>query len=491
MKLKIFRSLIVLSILAFSTLPVVSQAKPAGKVNQSPQVTPPNTAGNVINTYMPLVNRGRPAPPNVGPASIGSEMYGGQDPTIMSRARGAKIRWTRVSGLDWKAIEPVRTNPPTYNWSSVDEASIQAMTANEIKVIAMVRYAPSWAQKYPGVSCGPIAENALDAFAQFMSAAVTKYSKAPYGIHYWEIGNEPDVDYTLVAPNSEFGCWGDENDAYYGGGYFAMMLEKVYPAIKAADPSATVMPGGLLLDCDPTHPPAGKTCKPANFLEGILRNNGKMNGGNYFDMVSFHGYPVYNGTMQLDEHYPSWESRGGVVLGKANFIREILAKYNVSKPLFHSEGSLTCPEYFTNVCNPPGQDFYEAQADYVVWLYIRNWAADIKMTTWFQFIDGWRYDGLLDSAWNPKPSYNALRFLTTELGLMSYNKQITTYAPLRTYEFTSSSKKIWVIWSPDEQSHPFALPVGTLNVYDKYGSSITPVNNEISIESPVYVEITP
>jgi len=216
-----------------------------------------------------------------------------------------------------------------------------------------------------------------------------------------------------------------------------------------------------------------------------------MNGGNYFDMVSFHGYPVYNGTMQLDEHYPSWEPRGGVVLGKANFIREILAKYNVSKPLFHSEGSLTCPEYFTNVCNPPGQDFYEAQADYVVWLYIRNWAADIKMTTWFQFIDGWRYDGLLDSAWNPKPSYNALRFLTTELGLMSYNKQITTYAPLRTYEFTSSSKKIWVIWSPDEQSHPFALPVGTLNVYDKYGSSITPVNNEISIESPVYVEITP
>jgi len=485
MKLKLLLSVIALSVLAFSTLPVVGQAKQVGEVLQSPKLTKPYAVDTLINNYMPLVRRGRQAP-----ASIGSEMYGGQDATVMSRARGANIRWTRISGLNWKAIEPVRTNPPTYNWSSVDEASIKAMTANEIEVIAMVRWTPDWAQKYPGISCGPVAQDALDAFAQFMSAAVSRYSKAPYSIHYWEIGNEPDIDHLLVGPDNEFGCWGEESDPYYGGGYFATMLEKVYPAIKAADPSATVIPGGLLLDCDPTNPPEGKTCLPAYFLEGILRNNGKMNGGNYFDMVSFHGYPFYNGTLQMDEHFPSWEARGGVVLGKANFIREVLAKYNVSKPLFHSEGSLTCPE-FESVCNPPGGDFYEAQADFVVWMYIRNIADGIKITTWFQFIDGWRYDGLLYSNLNPKLSYNALQFLTTEIGIANYTQQITTYTPLRTYEFVSTSKKIWVMWSPDEQTHPFNLPVRTLNVFDKYGADVTPVNNVITIKSPVYVEIAP
>ncbi len=91
------------------------------------------------------------------------------------------------------------------------------------------------------------------------------------------------------AVYSVFGCWGNPNDPYYGGGYYAELLKRAYPAAKAANPQAIVMNGGLLLDCDPRYPPPGKDCLPAQFLEGMLRNQGAA----YFDILAFHGYPYY------------------------------------------------------------------------------------------------------------------------------------------------------------------------------------------------------
>ena len=34
---------------------------------------------------------------------------------------------------------------------------------------------------------------------------------------------------------------------------------------------------------------------------------------------------------------PNWGARGGVVLGKINFLKEVLQKYGVEKPLFLTE----------------------------------------------------------------------------------------------------------------------------------------------------------
>ncbi len=335
-----------------------------------------------------------------------------------------------------------------------------------------------------------------------MSAVVQRYSKSPYNIHYWEMGNEPDVG---PLPDNQygpsvFGCWGDNNDSqYFGGGYYGKMLETVYPVIKSADSTAQVIIGGLLMNCDPTTaPPAGTPdCLSSNFLEGILVNNGKYNGANYFDIVSYHGYPTYNGTLLVDESFSNWGPRGGVAVGKANFIKELLAKYGVSKPIFHSEGALLCPEsdYYKTWCNPTGSGptsaFFQAQADYVVWLYIRDWANGMWATSWYQFEGpGWRYSGLLDANQNPKPAYNALQFMTNELSSSKYIQQIYNYSNVRVYEFSNSSKRIWVMWSPDDQNHTINLPAGTIKVLDKYGNIITPSNNQITVKSPVYVEIT-
>jgi hypothetical protein len=437
----------------------------------------------MISIYLPFAVRSFPPPP----PTVGVQVVSNINSQNLPLAVAAGVYWLRFDVFRWDEIEPVRTNPPTYHWETVDEASLRNAAAGGLQVIAAIKSTPSWAQKVPGSFCGPVKEDSLDEFAQFVAALVRRYSAPPYNVRYWELGNEPDIDPSLVAPDSVFGCWGDEAQPYYGGGYYATMLKAVYPAIKAVDPRAQVLIGGLLLNCDPTHPPQGQDCKPSKFLEGILRNGG----GDYFDIVSFHGYPQYNGSLQLDEHFASWEYRGGVVLGKIDFLQSVLATYGLKKPLFHTEGSLLCPE-FDSRCNPPTSAFYEAQADYVVWLYVRNWAEGLMGTIWYQFEGpGWRYNSLLDANQNPKPAYRALTFLTTELANAYYRQPVSQYPDLRAYEFGAPGKRIWVLWAADEQSHTIDLPVGTLRVYDKYGADITPAGSTMSVSSPVYVELSP
>lgn len=486
---KIFTLLTLLVSLSLMGLSNLSRTglNPSGTANNQPLQPEVPLAENTV--YLPLINKAK-----ITPSLIGAEIhYSGLYPEMINKAKDANIKWARISAIKWIDIEPVRTNPPSYNWSAVNENHLIGVTNAGIKIMAIVRWAPQWAQKYPPYACGAIREDALDAFAQFMTEAVKRYSKLPYDIHYWEIGNEPDSPPLPGDPQGWFGCWGDMNDPlYFGGGYYAKMLEKVYPAIKAADPTAKVVIGGLLLDCDPTNPPPGKDCRSSNFLEGIFVNNGKYNGANYFDIVNYHALPGYDGTLLVDENFPAWAARGGLSLGKADFLREVMAKYGVSKPIFHSEGSLICPET-NSVCQPtPGADFFEAQADYVVWLYVRDWADGIAMTSWYEFEgEGWRYDSLLDGNGQPKPSYNALKFLTNELSGASFQKQIFDYAPLRTYQFASLSKIIWVMWSPDGNTYPFSLPPGAMKVLDKYGNQVSVASNQIMIKSPVYIEIQP
>ncbi len=173
------------------------------------------------------------------------------------RAAAARANWVRQSGFLWSEIEPT---PGAREWSRVAglEADLQALAAQGLTAIAVVQSTPAWAQQIPGHSCGAIKPEALDAFAGFMRDLVARYSAPPYNIRYWEIWNEEDVDPSMVGPTSGFGCWGNATDPYYGGGAYAEMLKRVYPAIKQANPSAQVLLGGMLLDCDADHPLKGR-----------------------------------------------------------------------------------------------------------------------------------------------------------------------------------------------------------------------------------------
>lgn len=432
-----------------------------------------------ITALLPLVTKGYPPPLPV----FGVQMRAINETYGLSKAVDANVHWVRYQAFEWDRIEPARTDPPTYNWSIVDGTSLRNAYQNGMTVIAIIQYTPGWAQKYSGSICGPIRADQLDEYAQFLSALVTRYKDPPYNVKYWELGNEPDAP--VSKDRNVFGCWGEEGDRYYGGAYYGQMLRYAYPAIKAADPQAQVLIGGLLLDCDPTQPPPGKDCASARFLEGIL----SVGGGDFFDIVSFHGYALYDGTPDPDERHPYWSHRGGVVLGKADYLRDVLNAYGEDKPLINTEGSLICPAENLVHCNPPSAAFYRDQAEYAVLLYVRNWASDIMATIWYQFDGpGWRYSGMLDSSQNPKPVYHAFRFLTEELGDAWYEGKVTRYPQIKGYSFGAPSKQVWVLVPPDATTWAIDLPGDVTHVYNAFGQDITPTGSSILFDGPIYVE---
>jgi hypothetical protein len=460
-----------------TNLTAMAQA-PAG-----PAVAPVVTQEQTSMVFLPSAQLEYPRLPT----EFGVQVHDFSLPKVFDLARSTGTYWVRYNAFLWDRIEPVRTNPPTYHWEVVDEKSLLNAASRGMQIIATTKMTPSWAQKVAGSFCSAVRADAIDEYAQFLAALVRRYGAAPFNVRYFELGNEVDVDPSLVRGDEGFGCWGDQTDPYYGGRYYGAMLQALYPVIKAADPRAQVVFGGLLLDCDWTHPKPGELCTPSRFFEGALRQGA----GESFDVVSFHGYPQYSGSLQQDAHFPSWSARGGVVLGKVDFLREAMRLYGIDKPILHTEGSLICSER-SRYCNPPGADFYEAQADYAVWLFVRNWAAGLLGTTWYDLQDGgWRYSGLIGPDGTARPSYHSYKFLTEELRGATYVRRVTGYDGIDIYEFRLARGVVWVLWTPDEVTRALTLPEGTLRVLDKYGADVTPSTGVLSVRHPVYVEITP
>jgi hypothetical protein len=339
-------------------------------------------------------------------------------------------------------------------------------------------------QKYRAYQCGPIDPAALDAYAQFVYNLVLRYSQPPYNIRYYEFGNEPDVDPLVLGANynTRYGCWGNANDPFYGGGYYAEMLKHAYPAVKAASPEAKVLVGGLLLECDPNHPPAGKNCLPAKFLEGILRNQGAA----YFDILAFHGYSGYAEGQIYDESNPNFGARGGQIVGKVDFLRSVMTQYGVNKPVMMTETALTC--WPVDECNPPNNTFLQLQADYVVSAYVRSWSLNLMGAIWYTLEDsGWQQTGL-HSGQTSRPAYDAYVFMTNELMGATIGSQITQFPGLSGYQFTTPTKRIWVLWAPDEMTaQTISLPGNVSQIYNLFGGN-EPVADQITILHPTYIE---
>ncbi|WP_376791085.1 hypothetical protein [Thermoflexus sp.] len=438
-----------------------------------------------VTTYLPLVTMNYPPPPPV----FGVEINRGAVGATLSQTIEAGVWWVRYNGILWSEVEP---EIGLRDWSKLSdvEQEIRALSAHGLIPMVIVRGTPSWAQRVQGSYCGPIKEDALDEFAAFMREVVSRYSVEPYNVKYWELGNEPDVDPGLVPPTSPFGCWGDKGDDYYGGGYYAEMLKRVYPAIKQADPTAQVVVGGLLLDCDPQSGTGGCDRQPGRFLEGILRNGG----GPFFDILAYHAYPLWTPDERgdWDLNHPHWRHRGGALLGKLDFIKSVFQNYGISKPILMNEGGLMCDSRDDNDPACSRDDFRDDQAKYVVRLYARTWAHNILGSVWYTMNGpGWRQGGLLDGSQHPRPSYDAFKFMSTLLEGSSYRGPLATGA-LEGYAFFNKSarREYQVYWTNDKAyTTTLTLPKGAV-AYNKFGQTLTPMDGKISVGfDPVFIVV--
>lgn len=416
--------------------------------------------------------------------------------SVFARANELGAQWVRLNTVSWRQVQPTRDS--AYNWQALlnfEAELIGAYIANLTPII-VVDDSPDWATKtYRDgenqpfqTSCGAIREDRFADFAKFMQALVARYKRPPYNVQYWELGNEPDIDPRLVRKNNVFGCWGDISDPYYGGGHYGKMLNVITPAIKAIDPSAKVLVGGLTLD-NPNTTAKGMG-KPEKFLEGILR----AGAGKSFDMVAYHSYPRYAGPqVDSDRQGNAWSELGGMTLGKAQYLRDVMARYKVNKPLVLNETGLIFDG------DVPEDNYFEAQADYLVRLQARAMFANIQAVCWYTLNGpGWLSTSLLDEAQQPRPVYRTYQHFIQQIQRSSTITAVDDYGnAVEAYRFTQGTRLVDVLWSTDAATEFVDLPkTRFVAAYTRDGAAIAPIVSDTTVTlavgmSPIYIQRRP
>jgi hypothetical protein len=440
---------------------------------------PPSPLPTLAVPTLPALEQGSAA----GLPFFGISLERATTQQALALAQEAGLGTLRLGALSWQEVEPIRTDPPTYQWAAMAELETQLVDATQagLEVILVVMFTPDWAQAVAGHSCGAIQADAHASFAQFLSAAVARYGAPPYHVRFWELWNEPDVDPSLVPADSVFGCWGNHNDETYGGTEYGAMLAHAYPAIKQADPQAQVVLGGLLLDAPNT--------LPSTFLNGVLQ----VGGGEHFDMLAFHAYTSYSPQVYDWDNLPGtkWIDQGGVVRGKADFLRDTLRRYGYDKPLILNEAGLA---WWSS--EKPTREYRQAQADYLVQLYTRGLALELLNVSWYSWEGpGWRQMGLLNRDLSLRPAYHALAFASQELAGAEYVGPVQDPA-IEGYHFRRDKDQLQVLWSNDGQEHEVLLPTARfVAALDLFGQPATVERrgDEVSVivRRPVYVRLSP
>ncbi len=432
---------------------------------------------------------------------FGLEMRNISGQEKINAVTAANTEWVRRNGLIWSNVEPIEG---TYIWDSQASLEQELITAykNGLRVILVVRSTPKWAQEDKDSYCGPIKENKLAAFSEFLYQAVKRYSVPPYNVQYWEIWNEQEINHELVLEgrlngDSQYGCWGDPKDPYAGGGDYAEVLKAVYPKIKNANPGVQVVVGGLLMMCNPE---INENCinNEIDYFEGILRHYGANDGGNYFDVVAFHAYDYYYGRLGIYGN-AWWESgwNSNLTLAKkADFLRGVMEQYNVDKPLMVTETALLCGSDGTEpMCLHP--DFENTKAAYIAQSYASALASGIKSNIWYSLTGNWRANQLLDSELNPLPAYYAYSTVVNSLENVSFARELNEYPDVNGYEFKYANHLIWFVWSRVRDRHQnvspvqMDLPETPLKIWDMFGQNVPVEGPSITVTGmPLYVELS-
>ncbi len=401
----------------------------------------------------------------------------------------AGAAWVRVNALRWSDVEQ---SEGQRNWSNIKPMEDMLVSASEqgIQTILIVRSTPFWARKVPGSACGPIREDKFQAFADFATDLVNRYSVPPYNVKYWEIWNEPDIDPSIVKSDSIFGCWGDRADLFNGGQYYGNLLKAIYPQIKSANPDVKIVVGGLLLDCDPIHPPEWplnsgqiKDCKAARFLEGVLESGA----GDSFDAISFHAYDYYGeklGAYGNLNWNSTWETTGPVVIAKVRYIQDLLNTFGLEKELLNTENAMICGSSQA-ICSTDEYDLTKAY--YAALSLGAARMIGLSANIWYS-TTGWRSSGLFDLGYRPLPVYESYRFSIQELDQAAFRRIVDEFPGLSGYEFERDATKIWLIWSFEDAGTTIRLPEAPDFVYDIFGEPLPPARELTVTLAPVYLE---
>jgi polysaccharide biosynthesis protein PslG len=312
----------------------------------------------------------------------GSITFGIADPNLVTETAAVQasqlaamksigITSVRVDA-NWSQIQP--ESPTVFDWAKLDQ-EVDSIRAAGMSADLIVDGCPQWAS-YNSATKKPFPQPASSVqYAAWAADVATRY--APKGVKDFEIWNEPNiVRFWQPKPNPA---------AYTAD------LVAAYAAIKAADPSAFIISGGLA--------PAdtnGTNYSPISFLRAMYSNGAKGN----FDALGYHPYsfPV------PPDKYESWSAWSQMASTNSS-IKSIMAKNGDSnKPIWITE--FGAPSTGPSGIGATAQRIELSQAFAAV--KKTNWIGALYIYTWRDTSTGPSGDngfGLLTAGNSPKPAY--------------------------------------------------------------------------------------
>lgn len=276
----------------------------------------------------------------------------------------------------WDGIE---TEPGHYDWGFWDDF-VKLAKEYGISLIPYVCYAPEWSNDGGGDFWRTPPED-LKAFGNFMKVIVNRYKGS---IRSWELWNEPDLQAYWLGSSDQF----------------AEMIKYGAQQVRAADPEAVVVLGGMSNGRGP-------------FFDPLIQ---KHHLERYVDVLNLHGYHE-TWHPHSTEEYPEHIRHFGAILPKGQPQPDIwLAEFGYSNWRFSP-----------NQVSQWGIDAiyaYEHTARFQAVSLLRQHimalaAGNLSLSAWYRINDltpaqgvigddNNKYLGVLDIQGQPKPAYHAL-----------------------------------------------------------------------------------
>lgn len=431
--------------------------------------------------------------------SYGNESF---DP----KTTAERYRWARESGAGWNRWvlywHEIEQNPGVFDFGKTD-ATVAADSANGLKVLGILMGTPYWAaegattQGLPPPAVGqrgypeatrlqaaelqsaspttfaprgldqpafadgtdtpavgkPINEN--NPWARYVQRAVSRYKGK---ITAWEIWNEPD--FRPVAATNYFGFWSGSIEGY------ARILKVAHAVIRATDPSATVVMGGMAYWFQQDYFP--------RLLAVIARDPSAAAHGFYFDATAWH-----------------WYGQASLLYDRTLWVREHLRRYGLQ------DKRIWITETMLSVCDdPPSKERDircdkgiargnpQHQADFVWQALAYAFAAGVERVFLFQLYDDGHgpgeNHGLIRNDNTPRPAFTAAK---TAIGLMNgvteAYKQTAARGKVELVTLvTAEGRRVRVAWSRGNSPVSISLPAE--------GSSLARVEGAVAAQ-PVAV----
>ncbi len=208
-----------------------------------------------------------PLEPRLG-VNVALEQY--KDDAALARAlqaiQKAGLRTIRQR-FAWAELEP---SPGVYRWGRWDRA-LALTQAQGLQVIAVLDTSPAWARPvWEADNPWAPPENVAD-YARFVGAFAERYGALVLAYQVWDQPN--------IAPH-----WGKGEISPAG---YVRLLRAASEAIRATDPDALIIAGGLA----PNLEPGGRNMSDVIFLREIYRRGA----GAYFDVLGAKPYGFWTG----------------------------------------------------------------------------------------------------------------------------------------------------------------------------------------------------